>query len=111
AEDIDQFVVDDLDDLLGGGQGLGDLIAQGALANAPGELADDGDRAVGAEQGAAALTDGIVDISLGEAAMAAQPRERGSAAIGGVVEHEALPLGRMDPTSLVRGSRAPQDAR
>src|SRR5690625_6494695 len=55
-------------------------------------------------QGAADLTDGLVDIRLGEAAMAAQPLERGRDAIGEVVEHEALPLGRMDPTSLVRGS-------
>src|SRR5699024_7190574 len=111
AQDLDQFVVDDLDDLLGGVQCLGDLLPQGALAHTAGELADDGDRDVGVEQRAADLTDGLVDIRLGEAAMAAQPLERGCDAIGEVVEHEALPLGRMDRTSLVRRARRPQDAR
>src|SRR5690606_21280858 len=110
AEYLDQLVVDDLDDLLGGIEGLGDLFAQGALADPAGELAHDGDGDVGIEEGTADLADRLVDVRLGQAAVAAQTLQRRCDAIGEVVEHEALPLGRSDCTSVEAGPRTPEPA-
>src|SRR5699024_9624373 len=88
-----------------------DLFAQRPLTDPAGELAHHRDGHVGVEQGTADLADRLVDVRLGEAAMAAQTLQRCCDAIGEVVEHEALPLGRMDRISLVRAARPPQDAR
>jgi hypothetical protein len=41
AEGLDHLLVDGIDNLLHGGQALGDLGAEGLLANALHELADD----------------------------------------------------------------------
>ena len=80
AEDRDELVVDDLHDLLGGVQGLVDLVAEGALAHLAGELLDDLEGDVGVEQGATDLADGAVDIRRGELALAAEVAEgRGEA--------------------------------
>src|SRR5699024_9095775 len=111
AEHLDKLVVDELDDLLGGVERLGDLFAQRSLTDPAGDLAPHRDGDVGVEQGTADLADRLVDVRLGEAAMAAQTLQRCCDAIGEVVEHEALPLGRMDRISLVRAARPPQDAR
>jgi hypothetical protein len=116
AEHLHQLVVDDLDDLLGGVERLGDLLAEGPLADLGGEAAHHGDRDVGVEQGSTDLADRLVDVRLGEAAVATQALERLCDAIGEVVEHEALPLGRTDRLSVVRragrseaGSRGAQE--
>ena len=72
AEDVDELVVDDLDDLLGGGEGGGDLGAEGAGADVLDELVDDGEVHVGFEQGEADLADGVGDVLVGDGAFAAE---------------------------------------
>ena len=106
AEHLDQLVVDDLDDLLGGIESLGDLFAQGALTHAAGEGAHHRDGDIGVEQGSTDLADRLVDVRFGQAALTAQTLERRCDAIGEVVEHEALPLGRSDRLSVVAACAA-----
>ena len=86
AEDRDELLVDDLDDLLGRVQRLADLVAEGALAHAGGELLDDRQRDVGVEQGEADLADGAVDVRGGQPALAAQVLEGLGEAVGEISE-------------------------
>ena len=88
AEDADQFVVDDLDDLLGGVQRAGQLEAARALLDVGDEVLDHGQVDVGLEQGAADLPGRLVEIGLGDPALAAQPLERRGEAVLESVEHE-----------------------
>jgi hypothetical protein len=90
AEHGDQFVVDDLHDLLRRVQRLGHLGRQRPLPDGAGELADHGQRDVGVEQGAPDLADGRVDIGLGQPALAAQVLERRGEAIGQRREHVGI---------------------
>src|SRR5207237_8133758 len=53
-----ELLMDDLHDLLAGGEALQDVIAQRLLADACDEVADDGEVDVRFEQGAAELADG-----------------------------------------------------
>ena len=55
GKDADQFVMDDLHDLLAGGDRLGDGLAAGLVLDAPDEVAGDGERDVGFQQGDADL--------------------------------------------------------
>ena len=64
AEDRDELLLHDLDDLLGGVERLADLGAEGALAHRAGEPLDDGQRDVGVEQGEADVADRRVDVGL-----------------------------------------------
>ena len=75
AEDRDELVVDDLDDLLGGVQRTADLLAAGPLLDRGDELLDHGQRDVGLEQRDADLARGGVDVGLGEPALAAEVLE------------------------------------
>ena len=75
AEDRDELLVDDLDDLLGGVQRLADLLAARPLLDRVDELADHRQRDVGLEQGDPDLARGRVDVGLGEAALAAEVLE------------------------------------
>ena len=77
AEDLHEFLVDDLDHLLGRVERLGDLGASGALLDALDKAADDGQRDVGLEQREADFAGRRVDIGLGQLALAAQPGEGG----------------------------------
>ena len=72
AEDVDELVVDDLDDLLGGAEGGGDLLAEGADADVLDEVGDDVEVDVGLEQGEADLAEGFGDVLVGEGALAAE---------------------------------------
>ena len=74
AEDADQFLVDDLDDLLGRVQRGGHLGAFGALLDAGDEVAHDGQRDVGLQQRQPDLAGGGVDVLVGQPPLAAQPR-------------------------------------
>ena len=65
AQDADQFLVDDLDDLLGGVQGGGDLGALRPLLDARDERADDRQRNVGFEQRQPDFARGGVDVGVG----------------------------------------------
>ena len=75
AEGRDELVADDLDDLLGGGEGGGDLGAQGLGADLFDEVAGDVQVDVGFEQGDADLAQGFVDVLVGEGALAAEGLE------------------------------------
>ena len=75
AEDRDQLVVDDLDDLLGGVQRAADLLAAGPLLDRGDELLDHGQRDVRLEQRDADLARGGVDVGVGEPALAAEVLE------------------------------------
>ena len=76
AEELHQFVVDDLDDLLGGRDGLEHLLAGGLRLHAFDELAGDLEMHVGGEQGGAHLLEGVRHVLLGELADAAQVAQR-----------------------------------
>ena len=73
AEGGDELLVDDLDDLLGRVERLGELGAEALLADARDEAADDREVDVGLEQGEADLAQHLVDVGLAEAALAAEP--------------------------------------
>ncbi len=75
AEDRDELLVDDLDDLLGRVQRLADLGAPGALLDRRDEVLDHGQRHVGLEQGEPDLARGGVDVRLGQLALAAEVLE------------------------------------
>jgi hypothetical protein len=62
AEDADEFLVDDLHDLLGRVQRRADLRALGALLDPSDEAADDGQRDVSLQQREADLAAGGVDV-------------------------------------------------
>ena len=72
AEDLDELLVDDLDDLLRRVQRLRHLRAGGALLDALDEGAHHGQGDVGLQQREADLAGGGVDVRLGQAALATQ---------------------------------------
>lgn len=71
-----QLFVDDLHDLLGRIQRLGNLGAERTLADSAGEGTHHVERHVGVEQRAADFADRTIDISLGKLAFALQMLER-----------------------------------
>ena len=77
AQQLDELLVDDLDDLLGGVQSPRHLGPDGALTHAIGELAHGGQGDVGLEQCHADLADRRGDVGLGEPTLAAQALEGG----------------------------------
>ncbi|CAH0282124.1 hypothetical protein SRABI128_03676 [Microbacterium sp. Bi128] len=72
AEDLDEFLVDDLHDLLARVQRPGDLGAEGTLAHAAGEFPDHGNSDIGVQEGTPDLADCGVNVRLGQAALATQ---------------------------------------
>ena len=76
AHEICEFLVDDLDDHLGGGEALQHVGAHRALGHGGDELLDDLEVDVGLQQGNPDLAHGLLDVGLGEAAFAAQLLER-----------------------------------
>lgn len=87
TEDGDELLVDDLDDLLGGVERLGDLYAGRALLDLLDEGAHDGQGDVGFEQGDTDLACRGVDVRLGQAALAPEVLECRAEAVGEGVEH------------------------
>ena len=75
AEDVDEFVVDDFYDLLGGREGGGDLFADGAVSDVLHEVGDDGEVDVGLEEGETDLAEGVGDVLVGDGALAAEGLE------------------------------------
>ena len=75
AEGGGQLLVDDLDDLLGRVQRLGEVLADGPLPDAGLEAADHPEVDVGLEQGEADLAEDLVDVGLGQASLAPEARE------------------------------------
>ena len=104
AQNRDQFVIDDLDHLLSGIEGSGELSAAGTLFNGGNEVLDDGQIHIGFEEGNPDLTSRRVDICLGQPALAAQILEGGRQAVLQGVEHERPYFGcagLTQPTQLV----------
>ena len=102
----DEFLVDDLDDLLRRVQRAADLVAERTLADLRGELLDDHERDVGVEQRAPDLADGAVHVRGRELALGAEVAEGLSEPVGEGAES------RHDPPILREGrpvarSRAP----
>ena len=91
AEDGDELLVDDLDDLLRRVQRAGYLLTAGPLLDRRDELAHHRQGDVGLEQRDADLARRRVDVGVGEPALAAQVGEDRGQAIGQRVEHEADP--------------------
>ena len=87
TEDRDEFLVDDLDDLLGRVERLADLGAGGPLPDPVDELTDSRQRDVGLEQRDPDLTTRRVDVGLGEPALATKVLERGGKPVLKSVEH------------------------
>ena len=95
AEDHDQFLVDDLHDLLRGVQARRDLLAHRAFLDAGCEGAHHRQGHVGFEQGSPDLTDGLVDVRLGQPSFAAQTLEGRGQAVGQGIEHRSTPRDRV----------------
>ena len=72
AEDVDELVVDDLDDLLGGERAVATCVAEGAGADVLDEFGDDVEVDVGLEEGEADLAEGVGDVLVGDGALAAE---------------------------------------
>ena len=82
AEGFDQGVVDDLDDLLAGGDGAEDFLSDGAVADLGDEVADDFEGDVSFQQGEADFAQGFGDVGLVEGAAAAEPVEDAGELVG-----------------------------
>ena len=91
AEDVDQLLVDDLDDLLGGVERARDLRALGPLLDPVDEGAHHRQRDVRLQQRDADLARGGVDVGVGEAALAAQVAQGPAEPVGEGVEHALQP--------------------
>ena len=87
AEEVDELVVDDLDDLLAGGQAREDVPADGLLADARDEVLDDLEVDVGFEQGEPDFAHRGIDVGLADPAAAGQVAEGRSQALAEGVEH------------------------
>src|SRR5579875_1257887 len=87
AEDVHELVADDFDDLLGGGEGGGDLGAEGLGADVVDDLAGNREVDVSLEQRGADLAEGVVDVLVGEGALAAQVFEGALELVGKVFKH------------------------
>ena len=75
AEEGDELVVDDFDDLLGGAEGGGDLGAERLDADVGDEVVDDVEVDVGLDEGEADLAHGVGDVFFGDGALAAEGLE------------------------------------
>jgi hypothetical protein len=105
AEHGDQFLVDDLDDLLGRVERLGDLGAERPGLEVGDEGLDHGQRDVGLEQGQPDLAGGGVDVGVGQPTLAPELGEDpGEAVAQGVKHDETSRLSRC-------GGREPRRAR
>ena len=87
AQHVDQRVVDDLDDLLAGGDRLGDRLALGLVADLLDEVAGDRQRDVGFEQRGADLAQRGGDVLVGERALAGERAEDAGEPVGKGLEH------------------------
>jgi hypothetical protein len=76
AEELYQFVVDDLDDLLARSDGLDDRLSSALCLDALDELPGDLEMNVGSEEGGAHLLEGVGHVLLGQPADPAQVAER-----------------------------------
>ena len=106
AEDGDELLVDDLDDLLRRVQRLRQVHPDGALADAIEHRADDLEVDVRLEQGDADLPQDLVDVLLAEPPLAAELLEDPVEPVRQCLEHEGpmLPARRLSVQPAVDGS-------
>ena len=87
AEQIDEFIVDDFDDLLAGMDALDDFLAEGLGFDAVDEIAGDLEIDIGFEKSHTDLAEGVRDIGLGDFTEAAQVLEGVLELAGKRIEH------------------------
>ena len=88
TEQIHQFIVDDLDNLLAGMNALNDLLAERLGFDAFNEIAGDLEIDIGLQQGEAHLAQRIADVGLGNFAEAAQVLEGVLELVAQRIEHK-----------------------
>src|SRR4051794_28943250 len=111
AEDRDELVVDDLDDLLRRVQRLADLLTAGPLTYGGHELLDDRERDIGLEQRDAYLPRGRVDVGLRQASLATEVLERRGETVGESRKHRWSVLGGVGSwCRAAAGSAQPRSA-
>ena len=91
-EELDELVVDDLDDLLTGGEAGQDLRTDGALPDPAHDVLDDLEVDVRLEQGQPDLARGGIDVRLADPAAAGERGKRLAQPIAEVVEHGRVRL-------------------
>ena len=92
AHEDGQLLVDDLDDLLGGGQALQHVRAYGALSDLGDKILDHAIADVGVQQGQTHLAHSLLDVGLGNAPLAAQTSKRGVQFFGKALKCHRLSL-------------------
>ena len=87
TQDVDEFLVDDLDDLLGGIERLGQFLTTAAFLDGCDEFLDNTEVDVGLEQRDTDLPSRGIDVSVSETTFSTQPLERGCETVLQSVEH------------------------
>ena len=87
AQQFDQFLVDDLDDLLGRGQAVHHLFADRTDPDARNKVFDDFEVYVGFEQGKTNLAQRDIDVVLAKFPLPGQPVKDGLEFVGQALEH------------------------
>ena len=112
AQLLDHLVVDDLDDLLAGRDGLQDLDADGAVADLGDEVAHHGQGDVGVQQREADFPQRLGDVHFVQRAPAAQAVEDAVELVGQSLEHDQtlLEAGMRDLKTTMRRCANPRGA-
>ena len=87
SENADELLVDGPDDLLAGGQALGERLGADSEPDAVTEAAGHAELDVGLQERGTDLLEGLVEILVADAPLAAQPRRNPLQAVGQGVEH------------------------
>jgi len=110
-EERHQLVVDDLDDLLAGGEARQDLGPDRLLANTRDEILDHAKLDVRLEQREPDLAHGDVDVGLGHVPTSGEGGERAAQAIAELIEHEGSGPLSHGPGKIGDGSASARRAR
>src|SRR5262249_12894609 len=100
TESLDHLLMDDLDDLLGGGEALREVGLETHLADASDKVFYDLEVDVGFEQRETDLAQHLIDVFFTERAAASEPGEDRVEAIGEGVEHAVPQATRRAPAAL-----------
>lgn len=88
AEELDEFIVDDFDDLLPGGDGFGDFLADAFFFHLVDEIAGDAEMNIGGEQGGANFLEGVGHVLFGQFSFAAEVAKGVGEFIGKAFKHD-----------------------
>ena len=91
AEEGDELVVNDLDDLLGGRRAVA-TGSEGAGADVLDQIGDDGEADIGLDEGDANLAEGVGDVLVGDGALAAEGLEGTLELVAKSLKHADLSL-------------------